>query len=495
MSFGFVFSVMGLRACKAIIIREIQLRDKRTRQNLTSQMANPCGPYFDPEYENLSTRINPPRVSVDNTSCRDCTLIKVDSMNKQGILLEVVQILMDLDLIITKAYISSDGGWFMDVFYVTDYQGNKITDHKTIECIEKALGPNGQHVAWSKAWKGKQVGVHSIGNHTAIELIGKDRPGLLSEISAILANMQINVVAAEVWTHNSRIACVLYVNDETTGRPVDDPSRLESMEEQLKNVLCGYGDDEKAVGRTSFSMGLTHVDRRLHQMFFADKDYESCGTPDGAKSGDDCPLSFRPKIMVERWEEREYSVVSVRCKDRAKLMFDIVCTLTDMQYLVFHASISSDGSDAIQEYYIRHMDGCTLDNEAEKERVVKCLEAAIRRRVSEGLSLELCAKDRVGLLSQVTRIFRENGLTVTRAGVTTVGEQAVNVFYVRDASGNPVDMKTIEALRKEIGQTMMLDVKKAPSSSSSEGAKEASEADGLAKTRFFFGNLLERFLP
>lgn len=35
-------------------------------------------------------------------------------MNKPGILLEVVQILTDLDLIITKAYISSDGGWFMD---------------------------------------------------------------------------------------------------------------------------------------------------------------------------------------------------------------------------------------------------------------------------------------------------------------------------------------------------------------------------------------------
>lgn len=39
---------------------------------------------------------------------------QVDSVNKPGILLEVVQILADLDLIITKAYISSDGGWFMD---------------------------------------------------------------------------------------------------------------------------------------------------------------------------------------------------------------------------------------------------------------------------------------------------------------------------------------------------------------------------------------------
>lgn len=41
-------------------------------------------------------------------------LMKVDSANKYGILLEVVQVLTDLNLIITKAYICSDGGWFMD---------------------------------------------------------------------------------------------------------------------------------------------------------------------------------------------------------------------------------------------------------------------------------------------------------------------------------------------------------------------------------------------
>ncbi|KAK7410652.1 hypothetical protein VNO78_01605 [Psophocarpus tetragonolobus] len=444
-------------------------------------MAKVCWPYFDPEYENFSNRMNPPRVSVDNDSCHDCTLIKVDSVNKPGILLEVVQILTDLDFTITKAYISSDGGWFMDVFHVTDQQGKKITDNKTIDIIEKALGPKSQSTQGVKNWPSKQVGVHSVGDHTAIELIGRDRPGLLSEISAVLANLHFNVVAAEVWTHNRRIACVLYVSDATNPAE-DDPNRLSLMEEQLNNILRGC-DGEK-VSRTSFSMGFTHMDRRLHQMLFADRDYESYGVARDVN----CTSSFRPKITIERCEEKGYSVVSVRCKDRAKLMFDIVCTLTDMQYVVFHATVSSDGPYASQEYFVRHMDGCTLDTEGEKERVIQCIEAAIRRRVSEGVSLELCAKDRVGLLSEVTRILRENGLTVCRAGVSTRGEQALNVFYVRDASGNPVDMKTIEALRKEIGKTMMVDVKRVPNNA------KAPETRGWAKTSFFFGNLLERFL-
>ncbi|KAL1309818.1 hypothetical protein HN51_052531 [Arachis hypogaea] len=447
-------------------------------------MARVCWPYFDPEYENFSNRMNPPRVSVDNTSCHDCTLIKVDSVNKPGILLEVVQILTDLDFIITKAYISSDGGWFMDVFHVTDQQGKKITDSKTIDFVEKALGPKGQSTEGVKNWPSKRVGVHSVGDHTSIELIGRDRPGLLSEISAVLASLHFNVVAAEVWTHNRRIACVLYVSDTTT-QAVDHPNRLCLMEEQLNNILRGCEDGDK-VARTNFSMGFTHMDRRLHQMLFADRDYEGSGATTDA----DYSSSSRPKITIERCEEKGYSVVSVRCKDRAKLMFDIVCTLTDMQYVVFHATISSDAPYASQEYFIRHMDGCTLDTEGEKERVIKCIEAAIQRRVSEGVSLELCAKDRVGLLSEVTRILRENGLTVCRAGISTRGEQALNVFYVRDASGNPVDMKTMEALRKEIGKTMVVEVKRVPGNSS----RAPAETRGWGKTSFFFGNLFEKFL-
>lgn len=112
----------------------------------------------------------------------------------------------------------------------------------------------------------------------------------------------------------------------------------------------------------------------------------------------------------------------------------------------------------------------------------------------QGISLELCAKDRVGLLSEVTRVLRENGLSVTRAGVTTVGEQAVNIFYVRDSSGNAVDMKTIEGLRKEIGEKMMLNVKRIISSSSSSSTKpHPGAANGWSKTNYFFGNLLDRF--
>ncbi|KAL2543381.1 ACT domain-containing protein ACR4 [Abeliophyllum distichum] len=397
----------------------------------------------DDEFEKLVLRMNPPRVTVDNASNKKATLIKVDSANKRGSLLEVVQVLTDLNLIIRRAYISSDGEWFMDVFHVTDQYGNKVSEDNISERIQQSLGPRGR----SFRSLTRSVGVQPAAEHTTIELSGRDRPGLISEVFALLADLKCNVVAAEVWTHNSRMASVVYITDEENGLAIDDPDRLAKIKQLLLYVL--KGDKDRRSANTEVSVGSTHTERRLHQMMYADRDYDSenmnCMIPDRSK----------PLVTAENYADKGYTVVNVSCPDRPKLLFDTVCTLTDMQYVVFHATIIAEGPEAHQEYYIRHTDGCPINSEAEMQRVIHCLEAAIKRRTSEGIRLELCSEDRVGLLSDVTRIFRENGLSVTQAEVTTRGTQAVNVFYVADASGCPVKSETIEAVRKEIGLTIL----------------------------------------
>ncbi|KAL9225853.1 hypothetical protein vseg_001732 [Gypsophila vaccaria] len=421
---------------------------------------------MDDEYEKLIRRMNPPRVVIDNESCKNATVIQVDSANKYGILLEVVQILTDLNLVITKAYISSDGGWFMDVFNVTDQDGNKITNEEILEYIHKSLGPD-------SSCFGKSVGVISSTDYTSIELIGRDRPGLLSELSAVLAHLKCNVVNAEVWTHNTRAAAVMHITDQATGYAVTDPERLARIKELLCNVV---GSCRSREAKTEVTHVAAHAERRLHQMLFNDRDYERAGEQDDE---DD---RVRPDVTVVNWFDKDYSVVTVRCKDRPKLLFDTVCTLTDMQYVVFHGSVDAEGSEAYQEYYIRHIDGSPVKSEAERQRVIQCLEAAIERRVSEGLKLELCTTDRPGLLSDVTRMFRENSLTVAQAEVTTQGGKAVNTFYVRDASGYPVDAKTIDSIRQAIGQTI-LKVK-----GSTKDRKQASQE---SQSRFLFGGLFK----
>ncbi|KAL8142301.1 hypothetical protein V2J09_015333 [Rumex salicifolius] len=424
---------------------------------------------IDDEYEKLIRRMNPPRVVIDNETCKNATVIQVDSANRHGILLEVVQILTDLNLTIRKAYISSDGGWFMDVFNATDQEGNKITDEEVIDYIHKSLGPDSSSMD-------RSVGFQSTSaDYTSIELIGRDRPGLLSELSAVLAHLGCNVVNAEVWTHNTRAAAVMHITDQGTGSAIDDQCKLARIKELLCNVLRGSNQSRKA--KTVVSCSGTHKERRLHQMMFDDEDHEAVDDEE-----EDLDAVQRPIVNVDNWCDKDYSVVTVRSKDRPKLLFDTVCTLTDMQYVVFHGSVDAEGSEAIQEYYIRDVDGSPVKTDEERQRVIHCLEAAIMRRVSEGLKLELCTTDRVGLLSDVTRIFREYGLSVTRAEVATKDSKAANIFYVSDASGYAVDAKTIESIRQVIGQPI-LKVKGTQ--------EEEKQSPQESQSRFLFGGLFK----
>ncbi|KAL4575661.1 hypothetical protein LXL04_022512 [Taraxacum kok-saghyz] len=422
---------------------------------------------MEDEYQKFVRRMNPPRVVIDNESCKNATIIQVDSANKHGILLEVVQVLTDLNFIVTKAYISSDGGWFMDVFNVTDQEGNKIRDQGILDYIQKVLGSDTNSI--------KSIAVTSSTDRTVIELTGSDRPGLLSEVCAVLTHFKCNVLNAEVWTHNTRAAFIVQVSDHDSELAVTDPQRLTAIKQMLSHILEGSNTSREA--NTVVSHGVVHTERRLHQMMLADRDYER-GTTTGAGGGED--EARRPDVNVVNWYDKDCSVVTIRCKDRPKLLFDIICTLTDMEYIVFHGHVDAEGPEAYQEYCIRHVDGSPVKSEAERERMIQCIEAAIERRVSEGLKLELCTTDRVGLLSDVTRIFRENSLTVTRAEVATRGRKAVNTFYVRDASGYLVDSKIIDSIRKEIGQTI-LKVKCNPQDSNPQESP----------TRFLFGGLFK----
>ncbi|OAY56626.1 ACT domain-containing protein ACR8 [Manihot esculenta] len=409
------------------------------------------------EYEKLVIRMTTPRVVIDNAVCPTATIVKVDSARKHGILLDAVQVLTDLNLSIKKAYISSDGRWFMDVFHVTDINGNKLTEESVINYIEQSLGT----IHYGRT--------HDLNGLTALELTGTDRIGLLSEVFAVLADLQCDVVEAKVWTHNGRIASLISVKDCNSGSPIEDTQQIHRIEARLRNVLKGDNDIRSA--KTSVSMAVTHTERRLHQMMFADRDYER--KPILRRTADS------PVVTVQNWVEREYSVINVQCKDRMKLLFDVVCTLTDMEYVVFHATINTAGDRAYLEFYIKHTDGTPISSEPERQRVIQCLQAAVERRASEGVRLELCTPDRQGLLADVTRTFRENGLNVTRAEISTTSEMAANVFYVTDAIGNPADPKLIDSVRQKIGLSN-LKVKELPPLVYHEEAEREEQGVGVA---------------
>ena len=66
-------------------------------------------------------------------------------------------------------------------------------------------------------------------------------------------------------------------------------------------------------------------------------------------------------MNITRCGNGGYWLVTIRCKDRNKLLFDTVCTLADMDYDVYHATIDSQEGIAHQEYYIKPRYGGTGD--------------------------------------------------------------------------------------------------------------------------------------
>lgn len=184
------------------------------------------------------------------------------------------------------------------------------------------------------------VGVVPSTEHTSIELTCTDRPGLLSEVCAVLADLGCNVVSAEAWTHNTRAAAVVHITDKLTGHPIEDPERLSTIKKLLCNLLRGNSSNSNA--KMAVSVALTHTERRLHQLMFDDRDFERIG------AGEEGEKQSRPEVVVSDCAERDYTAVTIRCRDRPKLLFDTICTLTDMQYVVFHGTFSSESSEAYQ---------------------------------------------------------------------------------------------------------------------------------------------------
>ncbi|KQK22576.1 ACT domain-containing protein ACR8 [Brachypodium distachyon] len=435
-------------------------------------------------YEHFVRHMNTPRVVVDNGVCETATLVQVHSARKNGVLLEAVAALSDHGVCVRKGYISSDDGrWFMDVFHVTDAAGRKVADaDKLLARLESSLAAAAATADALPRPAGCDSSPAQNEGLSLLELIGVDRPGLLSEVFAVLHDLRCSIVDAKAWTHGGRVAALVFVRDEDTGAPIDDAARTRRIESRLRYVLRGGARGARTILVDAAAVG--NLDRRLHQLLNEDRE------------ADGRPAADRPTttaVAVQEWGERGYSVVTVSCRDRPKLLFDVVCTLTDLDYVVYHGTFDTDGDHAQQEFYIRRLDGQPISSAAERQRVIQRLQAAIERRASEGVRLELSIKDRRGLLAYVTRVFRENSLSVTHAEITTRGDKALNVFHVTDVAGRPADPKAIDEVIHGIGtESLRVDEERWPRLCSTQG--DAGRDGGAGGGLFSLGSLVKKNL-
>ncbi len=82
----------------------------------------------------------PPRVIIDNSASKVCSVVEVNGHDRPGFLSDVTKAITDLGLQIFSAHISTYGERVVDVFYVKDVFGMKIENETKIRQIREALG-------------------------------------------------------------------------------------------------------------------------------------------------------------------------------------------------------------------------------------------------------------------------------------------------------------------------------------------------------------------
>ncbi|MGH6832774.1 MAG: ACT domain-containing protein, partial [Methyloceanibacter sp.] len=80
-----------------------------------------------------------PQVVIDNTLSDALTVIEINGLDRPGLLYDVTREISDLNLDIASAHIATFGEKAVDVFYVTDLTGKKITSKSREGAIRERL--------------------------------------------------------------------------------------------------------------------------------------------------------------------------------------------------------------------------------------------------------------------------------------------------------------------------------------------------------------------
>ncbi|WP_372724288.1 [protein-PII] uridylyltransferase [Immundisolibacter sp.] len=159
---------------------------------------------------------------------------------------------LGLDIVDARIYTSHDGD-ALDAFLVTDLHGERVSDPAQRREIRAALRDTLLQDTLSLSSGGRRSTRQQKAfrvdtevsfttdlsrDRTVLELITKDRPGLLSKVAQALAECGLVLQNARVNTYGERAEDAFFVTD-ANGHAVTDAGRLDALERQLVQRLDG----------------------------------------------------------------------------------------------------------------------------------------------------------------------------------------------------------------------------------------------------------------
>jgi [protein-PII] uridylyltransferase len=226
---------------------------------------------FDPEtharharlVRDAETRKAPLTVDTEPLPARAVTEVTVYCADHAGLFSQISGALAVAGASIVDARIHTmTNGMALDTFWIQDAAGGTFdAPHRLARLsvlIEQALSGRLRVTAeirrMSKALIGRRMrAIHVpprvvIDNHasntfTVLEVNGRDRPGLLHDVTAAISEQGLQIGSAHVTTYGVRAVDVFYVKD-VFGLKVENERKLQQLREALLAALAPCGDDE-----------------------------------------------------------------------------------------------------------------------------------------------------------------------------------------------------------------------------------------------------------
>jgi len=162
----------------------------------------------------------------------------------------------------------------------------------------------------------------------ALTIVGRDRPGLFSKVSGILALHDLNALKAEIYTRQDGLALEI-VNVEALA---DEEGRFDHIAADVRSALHGR------IG----------IDMRLSQKRLNNQAPTSTGGQDNAR------------IVVDNESSDLSTLVEVHASDRVGRLYAITRALADLELDIQLAKVSTYGRDIVDVFYVSDMDGAKI---------------------------------------------------------------------------------------------------------------------------------------
>lgn len=177
-----------------------------------------------------------------------------------------------------------------------------------------------------------------------ITFMGKDRPGLFSSLSGVLALRHINILSAHIYTWRDGTVLDRFM---VTGPldPIHPEETWEQIRTDLGEIFQGRLSLDRVLGQKATPSVLSKSHKPTH----------------------------RPDVVMDTESSDFFTLIEVFANDRVGLLYQITRTLFELDLDIRIAKISTKADQVADIFYVRDLEGQKIEDEKKLQEIREAL--------------------------------------------------------------------------------------------------------------------------